>query len=195
MRDALTSFVALSEIEPGDQVSVFTKLGRAVVDIVVTQVAGDTVFGFVRKPEANDQSTVNAAYPAMLYSFSFQPDDVEPNMANDDEFLNQLVLGIATNPDKPALEPESVNVSLVIPEATEAEPANDGAIDTSKLPANVKKQLRDVSELDEDSINRVVSAISDAAVRSMRSVGVRESDLYARVADIQKAIRPVLNAK
>lgn len=65
-------------------------------------------------------------------------------------------------------------------------------VDVALLPKDLQKRLKGVGELDDDARDRVLSAISDAAMRSFKAVGVRDAEIYSRVVLIQDAIKPVL---
>lgn len=187
MRDGLVQWIDLIDVMPGQCVSVYSKLGREIADVIVTQVSNGVLFGYVKQPEqSGTESTVNAAYSPLLYNFALPATD-ERSDADVDTFVSLVSTQGIGNP-----EDEGGAMVMVIPESDES-PVDK--IDTSSLPKDVQKRLRVVSELDEDAKNRILSAISDSAMRAMRSVGVRETDAYARVVDIQKAVMTVLNAK
>jgi hypothetical protein len=81
--------------------------------------------------------------------------------------------------------------------AKSADPRKDtrstaAKVDVNLLPKDLQKRLRGVGELDDDARDRVLSAISDAAMRSFKAVGVRDAEIYNRVVLIQDAIKPVL---
>ena len=81
--------------------------------------------------------------------------------------------------------------------AKSADPRKDSRstaakVDVNLLPKDLQKRLKGVGELDDDARDRVMSAISDAAMRAFKAVGVRDSEIYSRVVLIQEAIKPVL---
>ena len=65
-------------------------------------------------------------------------------------------------------------------------------IDIDKLPADLKKQIKGLENLEQSQVDRIVSAVSDAALGAMKAVGVKDSDTYARVVAIQNAVMPLL---
>jgi hypothetical protein len=68
-------------------------------------------------------------------------------------------------------------------------------VNMDSLPKDLQKRLKGVSELDEDSVDKVLSAISEAAMRAFKSVGVKDIEIYSKIVDIQKAIRPIVGKK
>jgi hypothetical protein len=44
-------------------------------------------------------------------------------------------------------------------------------------------------------VDKVLSAISEAAMRAFKSVGVKDIEIYSKIVDIQKAIRPIVGKK
>jgi len=68
-------------------------------------------------------------------------------------------------------------------------------VDVNSLPKDLQKRLKGVSELDEDARDRVLSAISEAAMRAFKAVGVKDTEVYGRIVKLQEAIKPVLEGK
>lgn len=68
-------------------------------------------------------------------------------------------------------------------------------VDVGSLPVGLKKKVVGVDGLDDSAINGVISAISDAAQRSLRDVGVRELDVFKVIVKIQKSVEGVLSSK
>lgn len=68
-------------------------------------------------------------------------------------------------------------------------------VNMDSLPKDLQKRLKGVSTLDEDSVDKVMSAISEAAMRAFKSVGVKDIEIYAKIVDIQKAIKPIIGKK
>jgi hypothetical protein len=63
------------------------------------------------------------------------------------------------------------------------------------LPKDIQKRLKGVADLDDDARDRVISAISDAALKSLKAVGVKDIEIYARIVKIQDALKPVLGGE
>lgn len=68
-------------------------------------------------------------------------------------------------------------------------------VDVNSLPKDLQKRLKGVGDLDEDARDRVLSAISEAAMRAFKSVGVKDTEVYGRIVKLQEAIKPVLEGK
>ena len=68
-------------------------------------------------------------------------------------------------------------------------------VNMDSLPKDLQKRLKGVSALDEDSVDKVLSAISEAAMRAFKSVGVKDIEIYSKIVDIQKAIKPIIGKK
>ncbi len=70
----------------------------------------------------------------------------------------------------------------------------ESRVDVDALPDGLKKKIIGVKGLDEESRNRVIADIADAALRSMRDVGVKDNEVFEKVVAIQKAVESVLSA-
>lgn len=68
-------------------------------------------------------------------------------------------------------------------------------VDVNSLPKDLQKRLKGVGDLDEDARDRVLSAISEAAMRAFKSVGVKDTEVYGRIVKLQEVIKPVLEGK
>lgn len=66
------------------------------------------------------------------------------------------------------------------------------SVDVDKLPPAVKKSLVGVQKMDEEQVNKVLSEIGSAALRSLRNVGVKDTDVYRTVVKIQDAVKGVM---
>lgn len=73
--------------------------------------------------------------------------------------------------------------------------ASPSDLDVDRLPPKIRKRLVGISELDEDQVDRILSDVSEAAMRSMKSVGVPSKELFRKVVEIQDAVRSVLESK
>ena len=99
-----------------------------------------------------------------------------------------------------------------VEEAEEAEPAAEkpapkqkevrkddrtasAKVDVNSLPKDLQKRLKGVGDLDEDARDRVLSAISEAAMRAFKAVGVKDTEVYGRIVKLQEVIKPVLEGK
>jgi len=68
-------------------------------------------------------------------------------------------------------------------------------VDVDALPETIKKKIVGVKGLDEAQRDRVLSEISDAALRALKNVGVKDIEIYKTVSRIQEAVSPVLQQK
>jgi hypothetical protein len=69
------------------------------------------------------------------------------------------------------------------------------SVNIDALPEQLKKKIVGVKGLDESQRDKVLAEISDAALRSLKSVGVKDGDVYKTVVKIQEAVAPVLEQK
>jgi hypothetical protein len=67
-----------------------------------------------------------------------------------------------------------------------------GKLDPEALPDDVREAVTVDNDMTEEQVQRVLAAVGDAALKAMKGVGVREDAVYARVAAVQAAVRPVL---
>jgi hypothetical protein len=67
-----------------------------------------------------------------------------------------------------------------------------GRLDPEALPDDVRMAVTVDHDLDEESVQRVLAAVGDAAKDALSGVGMREDELYARVAAILERVREVL---
>jgi len=71
----------------------------------------------------------------------------------------------------------------------------EASVDPNQLPDALKKKLVGVGGLDEAQRDKVVSEISDAALRALRDVGVKNHEIFSTVTKIQEVVLPVLEKK
>lgn len=72
------------------------------------------------------------------------------------------------------------------------ETASASKINIDALPAPIRKKIVGVGALDSDQVDRVLSAVSDALLRALKSVGVKDDDVYKKVVEVQKVVRQSL---
>lgn len=70
----------------------------------------------------------------------------------------------------------------------------ESKVNVDALPEQLRKQVIGIKGLDEAQRNRVIAEISSAALRAMKDVGVKETEVYATIVDIQKAVEGVLTS-
>jgi len=69
------------------------------------------------------------------------------------------------------------------------------SVEMDRLPESLRKRIVGVKGLDEAQQDKVMSEIADAALRGLKSVGVKDREVYKTVARIQEAVAPVLGLK
>lgn len=67
-----------------------------------------------------------------------------------------------------------------------------GKLDPEALPDDVRDAVTVDHDMTEEQVQRVLAAVGDAALKALKGAGVREDAVYARVAAIQAAVRPIL---
>lgn len=71
----------------------------------------------------------------------------------------------------------------------------DSSVDVENLPEDIKAAIISTTQMDEDQMNGVLSEISDAAIKALKRVNVKEIEIYGVVSDIQNAIFKILTKK
>ena len=67
-----------------------------------------------------------------------------------------------------------------------------GKLDPEALPDDVRLAVTVDHDLDEEAVQRVLAAVGDAALEALKGVGMREDEVYARVAAVLERVREVL---
>ena len=204
--DRLELAIESHRLGPGEPVAVMTKMGDEVSRGIVVDVYPD---GTVHvREDGSDRGVVSERiYSPDLYSFiSMSPNDreegdVEPGTIDGPH--------IDDDPQSPTISERDPDIraqvrmrgmGIRIDERAPSDDDDDGKngsgirtkVDVKSLPDHLKKEIIGVSELDESSKNAVLSSIGDAALRSLRDVGVRDTDVYAMIVKIQRAVGDVL---
>lgn len=71
----------------------------------------------------------------------------------------------------------------------------ESSVNIDALPPDLKKKIIGVKGLDESQRDKVLSEISDAALRALREVGVKNNEIFKTITKIQDAVIPVLEQK
>lgn len=71
----------------------------------------------------------------------------------------------------------------------------ESAIDTDKLPDDIKGAIISTKDMDEGQLNGVLSDISDAALKALKRTGVSESEIFELVQKISDSSFEVLTGK
>lgn len=65
-------------------------------------------------------------------------------------------------------------------------------VDVETLPEDIKKKVTGISNLNDDQIDQILQAIGDAAVSTLRRIGLKETQLYSTADRIQQVVDKVL---
>lgn len=90
---------------------------------------------------------------------------------------------------------EDAHARASVEEAKQGKKPKLGKLDSDALPEELRKAVTVDEDMTEDQIERVLAAVGDAARKAMVGCGVRESEVYARVAAIQTAVKAVVDAR
>jgi hypothetical protein len=206
--DVIRRAIPLESLSPGEDVRVVTRMGGEVSRGRVIRVfqSGCVQIREFDLEHGGTQSIADRIYDADLYLFiEMDPEDApgedpefgEPEekpvlILNDPENAVDSVLGSRFD-ESEAPEAAPKKADKAISKSDARAPAS--RVDVEKLPADIQKRLKGVGDLDEDAVDRVMSAISESALKALRGIGVRDSEIYERVVEIQKAVRPVIESK
>lgn len=164
--DALAQSVDPFTLQTGEKVMVVTKMGSPVSTGVVQAVYS---YGAVQLREIVDprSSTGSRIYDVELYSFVLIKDDAT-----------------TVDPDEFAIAVDAQSVA--------EEDEEDSPDESEPSPKPEKKETK--ASMKEAQVERVMAAISEAAMQSMRSSGVPHTEIYKRVVALQGAILPILKS-
>ncbi len=187
--------VEAPQLGNGETVSVLTKMGAQVASGIVSGVykSGENFSVQVRE-FSSAGSSVDRLYSSQLYSFVAD----SPEEETEDEYAPSDGEPLT---DNPSVDPIS-EVEDSGDEKSDKKPKDDevrantdsvsSKVDVDALPDEIKKRVVGVTGLDEEQRNRILSEISDAALRAMKIVGVKDSEIYNKVVSIQNAVAPLL---
>lgn len=174
--DVIDRALRAEEISPGEQVSVFTKMGNSVSS---GKVVASSRFGI----SVHGESV--GFYGSDFYLFVPSQDDVvleqiakKPEVKKDDV------------KDQQADESPAVKASKDV-KKDDAE--DDGVVVVDALPDDLKDQLSKFKRIGGEDVKIVLAEIGDASVRVLREVGVDEKIVFFFVSLIQKAVADVLD--
>ena len=206
--DRLELAVESHRLGPGERVIVLTKMGEEVARGRVIEVYPDSSV-YIR--ESGPDSTVKSEriYDPSLYSFVPVVDERGESDIDDDPATAPDPDDDPTMPPIEEQDPDARAEKKLKDTGTELEPkdgdsepaatdkgngkAPRSVVDVDSLPDHLKKEIVGLEGLDEAARNEVISAISDAALRSLRDVGVRDTEVYSTIVKIQKSLQTVLS--
>lgn len=194
VEDRLELAVESDRLGVGEYVMVVTQMGNEVSRGDITAIYPTTGAVQIREMPKNDAEFRSASgdriYDPSLYRFvPVEPvvarEDDEPGLEYDDPGSR-----VDEHPDQRAAEKisEAEKESSIRSDTSSA----SSSVDVDKLPPSVKKSLVGVQKMDEDQVNKVLSEVASAALRSLRNVGVKDTDVYRTVVKIQDAVKGVM---
>lgn len=198
--DVIRKAVPLEDLYPGEDVRVVTRMGVEVSKGTVVRVfqSGSVQVREFDLEHGGTQSIADRIYDADLYLFIEMDSEESPGESPDDAEPRGTPVLILTDPEN---DLESVlgsrfDESKGAPsEKVSDSRAPASRVDVEKLPQDIQKRVRGIGELDDDAVDRVISAISESALKALKAIGVKDTDVYERVVEIQKAVRPVIESK
>lgn len=205
--EALALALDWNTLSAGESVAVVTRMGNV---LTRGEVIAVFPYGAVQVREydlerGGVQSIADRIYDTDLYLF-IQSDAEEPIEVDDPDALEVPVLieptqkGDVVSMVAEAAEPSAAETPDKRVEkklgSTGSVRADDRSakskVDLNALPKDLQKRLKGGSELDEDARDRVLSAISDAAMKSLKAAGVKEIEIYPIIVKIHEALKPVI---
>jgi len=183
--DMLGMAVNPSTLQTNERVMVITKTGSPVSTGIVQAVYR---YGAVQVKEViDDRSGVGTRiYNSDLYSFVPLLDDDE--VANLDNFQDMRNAQSVTETE--GVEPPPVQDK---PQETPEKKTPEKESETTPFPSAKAKAKKGEEPMDESQVDRVLASVSDAAMQSMRAVGVSPSIIYKKVVEIQAVVLPLLS--
>lgn len=199
MSDALLKTVDPSMLGLGEPVMVLTQLGAEIARGVV-EVRYSTGAVGVRE-NLSDGSQRTRIYRSAYCMFAPLGSDGNPNPSEDP--LQSIAPGQAApvlfdpDPIVDGMDEEKKAAGAVkqppTGKKTGPKPKKSSEpIHVPNAPAALQKKLIDTRQMSDDEVDRVLAAIGTAAQQSMRSVGVKDRDIYRKVVAIQDACLKVL---
>lgn len=205
VEDRLELAVESRRLGPGESVIILTKMGDEVARGIVIEVYPDASV-YVRESGPDNTVKADRIFAAELYSFipmhddrdegNIDPGDTGGHDVDDEPGMPSIA---EQDPDVRAEKKmKETGTELEPKNGDDEDPGSDGGtsgkggprskVDVDALPEHLKKEIIGLDGLDESERNKVMSAISDAALRSLRDVGVRDTEVYATIVKIQKAV-------
>ena len=180
--DRLLQQVSASDLMPGELVMVITHMGNSVAKGTVTAVYGT---GAVQIRELRVSGSYgDRIYDSSLYGFvPIVPVGGNESEEDEGEILDEQPVQQAPSKAQ-AVDAKADQKAASMPASPQGAPKP-----ASKSPVVASHQL------DEEQLNRVISEISEAALRVLKAVGVKDIDVYTKVAEIQQVVNKVLKGK
>jgi len=198
--DALSIAIPYENLILGEPVSVVTRMGTPVT---YGMVKGVFSYGAVQVREydlerGGTQAIADRIYDADLYLF-LPAEAPESREIGDPDALERPVLldpeAYAYPVDEAEEEPAAPKAAPKQKEVRNDDRTASAKVDVNSLPKDLQKRLKGVGDLDEDARDRVLSAISEAAMRAFKAVGVKDTEVYGRIVKLQEVVKPILGMK
>lgn len=208
--EALALALDWNTLSAGESVAVVTRMGNV---LTRGEVIAVFPYGAVQVREydlerGGVQSIADRIYDTDLYLF-IQSDAEEPIEVDDPDALEVPVLieptpksdvvSVVSEAAEPnAAETPDQRVEKKLGGAAAAgnvrndDRSTKSKVDLNALPKDLQKRLKGSSDLDEEARDRVLSAISEAAMKSLKAAGVKEIEIYPMIVKIHDALKPVI---
>ena len=208
----LDNVVDCGEIGIGETVDVRTKMGSLIGG---GDVIGQNPFGLI----VRDNNGSDVFFSSKFHLFSVVENDVDVRVANvitDMSPDDRVELKLRTMSERGDAGGDAGKGSAKPIEKADGKDGKDGdsgdaddaqggeggpvaspdtAVDTDALPDDIKKAIIRYDQMDASQLQSVLSEISDAAMKSLKRAGVRETEIFGVVQKIQDASYGVLTGK
>jgi hypothetical protein len=202
--EALALALDWNTLSAGESVAVVTRMGNVVTKGEVIAVFP---YGAVQVREydlerGGVQSIADRIYDTDLYLF-IQSDAEEPvEVDNPDALEVPILIEPTAKGDIVSMvaEAEGAATAATPDQRVEKKLSNvrnddrsaKAKVDLSALPKDLQKRLKGSSDLDDEARDRVLSAISEAAMKSLKAAGVKEIEIYPMIVKIHEALKSVI---
>lgn len=160
------------QIESGTQVTVYTRMGKQVCD------------GTASYPTDAGLCIGEQFYSDRLYLF------VPPIMESEDNIQGEVISeGLVLDVDRRVAK---LAAGVLEAQVGDAEAAKAGKPHPDNLPDDIRKAVITSSDMTDEQMQLVMGGVGEAALRALKSVNVREDELYSKVHEIQQAVKRIL---
>lgn len=180
--DVISKSVSSLNLGKGEEIGVFTKMGR---HIVTGKVNVTSLFG------VSVESDEGIQFYKCEYHY-YVPVDKKIDNNVPIKIVDKNIAEKEDDEENEKDDTDKVDDNKKKKEKDDEEDESSGEVDEKKLPDKIKDRVIDVKELDDVEIDKVVSAISDAAMDSMKHLDVEQEKAYETTMKIQKAVKSIL---
>lgn len=180
--DVISKSVSSLNLGKGEEIGVFTKMGRHVTTgkVNVTSLFGVSV-------ENNDGIKF---YRCENYYYVPVVGEIDNNVPI--KIVDKNIAEKEGDEENENDDTDKVDNNKKKKEKDDEEDESSGEVDEKKLPDEIKDRVIDVKELDDVEVDKVVSAVSDAAMDSMKHLDVEQEKAYETTMKIQKVVKSIL---